>query len=103
MDKVWLLILSLCWPLAQADVPEERTVWLRQLLYQDCGSCHGLRLTGGLAPPLTVQALAERAEQDLAATIRHGRPGTPMPPWQGVLSEADIQWLARTLKTGEHP
>ena len=28
------------------------------MVRQDCGSCHGLRLTGGLGPPLTRDVMA---------------------------------------------
>ena len=37
-------------------------------------------LTGGLGPALTREALADKPLESLAATIFHGRPGTPMPP-----------------------
>ena len=36
----------------------ERQAKLDHLLLQDCGSCHGLRMTGGLGPALTRDALA---------------------------------------------
>ena len=31
------------------------------MVRQDCGSCHGLRLTGGPGPALTREALADKA------------------------------------------
>ncbi|HYG42204.1 MAG TPA: cytochrome c, partial [Bordetella sp.] len=43
---------------AQAEPDMLRQGQLEHLLRQDCGSCHGLRMTGGLGPPLTRQALA---------------------------------------------
>ena len=33
---------------------------LLRMVRRDCGSCHGMRLTGGLGPALTPQALVER-------------------------------------------
>ena len=36
----------------------------------------------------------------LAATIYHGRPGTPMPGWKSLVSEADARWIARRLQAG---
>lgn len=67
---------------------------------QDCGSCHGMRLTGGLGPALTRDALAGKPLEALAATIYHGRPGTTMPPWKALLSMDDAQWIAAQLLAG---
>jgi len=87
---------------AQTGLDVLRPQQLEHLLRQDCGSCHGLRLTGGLGPPLTPQALAGKPRELLVATITHGRPGTPMPNWDAVLSAQDIAWLADRLLQG-HP
>jgi len=77
-----------------ADAPSrERQAELRNLLLQDCGSCHGMRLTGGLGPALTPQALQGKPRELLIATVSEGRPGTPMPPWKPLLSASDIAWL----------
>lgn len=73
---------------------------LVHIVRQDCGSCHGMRLTGGLGPPLTAHALSERPLLAVVSTILHGRPGTPMPGWHTLLSEEDAQWIARQLQAG---
>jgi cytochrome c55X len=73
---------------------------LIHLVRQDCGSCHGMKLTGGLGLPLTAEALRDKPLEGLEATIHGGRPGTAMPPWQTILSEAEIQWIVRQLVTG---
>lgn len=78
-----------------------RQAELRYLLEQDCGSCHGLTLKGGLGPALTPDKLAGKPVEFLQWTILHGRPGTAMPPWRGMLSEADSRWLAEQLLSGE--
>ncbi|MFD1807232.1 hypothetical protein ACFSHQ_01450 [Gemmobacter lanyuensis] len=36
---------------ALAEVAPDRAAALRHMVTQDCGSCHGLRLTGALAAP----------------------------------------------------
>jgi cytochrome c55X len=59
-----------------------------------------MRLTGGLGPALTREALADKPVDSLAATIFHGRPGTPMPPWRRMLSEPEAQWIAERLVAG---
>ena len=70
------------------------------MVRQDCGSCHGMLLTGGLGPPLTRAAMADIPVDSLAATIFHGRPGTPMPPWSAMLNEAEARWIAQRLQQG---
>ena len=86
-------------PLASPPVPARQQQLVR-MVRQDCGSCHGMRLTGGLGPALTREALAERPLESVAATILHGRPGTPMPPWRAMLSEGESQWIAERLLAG---
>ena len=73
---------------------------LVRLVRQDCGSCHGLTLRGGLGKPLLPENLAGRDAKTLAQIILDGIPGTPMPPWRGILSERDALWIARRLKEG---
>lgn len=68
------------------------------LLKQDCGSCHGMRLTGGLGPALTADALRAKPADALVATIVSGRPGTAMPPWQRFVSEAEARWLVARMQ-----
>lgn len=77
-----------------------RRAALVELVRQDCGSCHGLRLTGGLGPPLTAEALRERPPESIAATIVHGRRGTAMPPWKRFMNEDEARWLATILLEG---
>ena len=74
---------------------------LLRLLHQDCGSCHGLRLTGGLGPALTPDALKDKPDESLVATIVAGRRGTPMPPWQPFVTEDEARWLVRQLKESD--
>ena len=85
---------------AGADPPPARQRELLVLLKQDCGSCHGMRLTGGLGPALTPEALRTKPAESLAATIYHGRTGTAMPPWRRFVSEAEAQWLVARMMSG---
>jgi cytochrome c55X len=80
--------------------PAARQHELLRLLHQDCGSCHGLRLTGGLGPALTQQALQDKPDASLVATIVAGRSGTPMPPWKPFMTEEEARWLVARLKDG---
>jgi cytochrome c55X len=74
---------------------------LRHLVVQDCGSCHGLRLTGGLGSPLTREALAHLPPEALTEIILQGIPGTPMPPWTGLLSRTEAAVIADMLSKGD--
>lgn len=86
---------------AQPAAPDAaRQAELVRIVRQDCGSCHGMKLTGGLGPALTAEALADKPVEAMAATISHGRPGTPMPPWRALLTEADARWIAAQLARG---
>jgi len=85
---------------AQAAVTVERAAELEHLLRHDCGSCHGMTLKGGLGPALQPEALQGKTAEFLKITIQHGRPGTPMPPWRGILTEEDIDWLVGRLLEG---
>jgi cytochrome c55X len=73
---------------------------LASLVRNDCGACHGMRLTGGLGPALTPDTLKDKPADGLVATILAGRPGTAMPPWRPFLSEVDAEWLAARLIDG---
>lgn len=85
-------------PDATPDASRSRE--LVRMVRQDCGSCHGMRLTGGLGPALTREALADFPLDSLTAVIFHGRPGTPMPPWKAMLSEPEARWIAVRLQQG---
>ena len=82
------------------EITAPQTRQLVKLVRQDCGSCHGLTLKGGLGSPLLPATLADKPVESLVATILHGRPGTAMPPWQGLLTEQEAQWIVEHLQAG---
>jgi cytochrome c55X len=93
-------------PAAMPDAASEATPGagrqreLVRMVRQDCGSCHGLRLTGGLGPALDAPRMAAFPLDALLATIRNGRPGTPMPGWSRLIPPADSLWIAQQLQRG---
>lgn len=87
---------------ATAEVSTTRAAELEHMVIQDCGSCHGLTLKGGLGRPLTKAALAEADREVLSLIILDGVPGTAMPPWRPLLTETEALWIADYLK-GETP
>ncbi len=88
------------YPAAAGELPASRQAELTNLLRQDCGSCHGMTMKGGLGRPITPDRLAGYDSTSIAAIILDGVPGTPMPPWRGLVSESDAQWMAEALLTG---
>jgi cytochrome c55X len=73
---------------------------LEHMVQQDCGSCHGLTMRGGLGRPLTREALEGLDPKSIAAIILDGVPGTAMPPWRPVLREDEALWIADYLMKG---
>ncbi|MES9883055.1 MAG: cytochrome c [Sedimenticola sp.] len=98
-----ILLTSAAFAAAQVELKPQRKAEIIHLLKHDCGSCHGMRLEGGLGPALKPERLKNWSVEMLAITIRYGRPGTPMPPWGPFLTEAEAVWLAQQLKQGIQP
>ena len=85
---------------SDSNISTSRQQDLRNLLIQDCGSCHGLKMKGGLGPPLQPADLASMSIEAISTIILYGRPSTPMPAWNPLLSPADAKWLATQLLQG---
>lgn len=82
------------------EISKQRITELNNLLIQDCGSCHGMTMKGGLGPALTPEVLKNKPRELIEATITYGRPGTPMPPWNKILTKQEINWMVNTLYKG---
>nr|WP_211295339.1 cytochrome c [Meinhardsimonia xiamenensis] len=92
-----LTLLMLTGATAQAE--EARDV--ERLVRQDCGSCHGLTLKGGLGPAITPEAVAKYDDETLAEIILDGVPDTPMPPWRALLGPGELEAIIAYLRKGE--
>ena len=105
MLKLFTMLITLavsCPASVLAGAPgAERQAQLLYLLKHDCGSCHGMTRKGGLGPALLPENLQKRSRELLVLTVLDGRPGTPMPPWRGQLSEEEASWLVDVLLRGE--
>ena len=86
--------------LAMADISTERQTELMYLLKQDCGSCHGMTLKGGLGPSLLPESLNGKPKELLVTTILEGRTGTAMPPWKAMLTQDEAEWITVQLLQG---
>lgn len=87
-------------PADDAGVGAARRIELVTLVRQDCGSCHGLTLQGGLGPALLPETLEGKPPDHLKFVILQGRPGTAMPPWRRFLSDSDADWIVLKLRKG---
>ena len=85
---------------AAADISEQRGEEIIYTVRQDCGSCHGLTLAGGLGPDLKAKRLQALPDTYLTKVIKEGIPNTPMPPWQAFFNDEEIQWIVMHLKRG---
>ncbi len=95
-----LILLAVLGPAPAAAQDARR---LEHVLIQDCGSCHGLTMKGGLGKPLTRESLAHIEPESIASIILDGVSGTAMPPWRPLLTENDALWMANYLKTRQVP
>lgn len=98
----FIFCMSILSPAAMAEITGTRQAELKNLLEQDCGSCHGMTLKGGLGPALTVNAMKNKPRSVMQATILEGRPGTPMPPWKNILTVEEVVWLLEVLYKGDY-
>lgn len=98
--------LLLCAPMVsfadstEIDISNERQIELVRLVRNDCGSCHGITLKGGLGSPLTTDSLSGKPDEQLRETILRGRTGTAMPGWADFMNDQEAQWIVNNLKTG---
>jgi cytochrome c55X len=94
-------LIALAASAALAGAPSEsRQSELIYRLRQDCGSCHGYTLKGGLGPSLLPAALKGKDNDVLVDVILHGVPGRPMPPWNFEVTRDEAFWLVRQMKRG---
>ena len=84
---------------AEALSPQ-RAAQLTYMVRQDCGSCHGMTLAGGLGPALLPAALRGKPVAYIKHVILQGNKDTAMPGWSPLLSETDAEWIAERLLSG---
>lgn len=92
-------------PLSMADpagqsVSDLRRQELVSLVRNDCGSCHGITMKGGLGSPLLPESLSGKPNISLRETILKGRPGTAMPGWSNFMNESEAELIVVMLKEG---
>ena len=104
--RLIIALSSVCISVASyaADTKEtltdSRKAELAHMVKQDCGSCHGMTLKGGLGPALLPDDLKGKPTLFLENTVLHGRPGTAMPPWKSLLTPTEVRWIISQLQKG---
>ncbi|PKH85355.1 c-type cytochrome [Colwellia sp. Bg11-28] len=86
---------------SEKELSQARKDQLTHIVKQDCGSCHGMTLKGGLGPALLPENLEGKSVPFLQHTILYGRTGTAMPPWKPLLTEQEALWISQQLKAGK--
>jgi len=106
LDEAWDLTYWLFWQSGATRVqlsedPVAGNAVLGAALYADnCATCHGIKGEGVSAPALwNPSFLAHNKDEFIRYAIRHGREGTPMQAWQGVISDADIDNIIAFLRS----
>jgi cytochrome c55X len=99
--QLFALVMMIQLTPVSAALDTARQAELLYLLKHDCGSCHGMTRKGGLGPPLLPDNLRDRPPMLMENTVLDGRPGTPMPPWRGLLTEPEVRWLVEAMRRGE--
>jgi cytochrome c55X len=79
---------------------QQRKTQLIHMVKQDCGSCHGMTLKGGLGPALLPEDVKNKPLLFLQNTILYGRVGTAMPPWKTILTKQEVLWISQGLQQG---
>jgi glucose/arabinose dehydrogenase len=82
--------------LAQAAQPPRG---IARTFNEICANCHGTSGAGGSAPSLLDDEwTAGGSDEAMAASIKQGRPGTPMPPFGATMSDQDVRAMVIYLR-----
>lgn len=95
-----ILVINSSFSVKAEELTSEREAQLVHMVKQDCGSCHGMTLKGGLGPTLLPEAMNKLPQEVIKSTILHGRPGTAMPEWKSILTEQEAMWISQQLQQG---
>ncbi len=90
-----LLLAAIALP-ATAQPTPERQKYLRDLVQWECTRCHGYQRIGQNGPPLTPDIMELKDPDYLMNVILNGR-FAQMPPWKGMLSVDDVEFIVKTI------
>lgn len=106
LDETWDLTYWLFWQSGAQRVklsedPVAGDVKRGEQVYQQqCASCHGKNGEGVTGPALSNQsALAHNKDEFIRYAIEKGRQDTPMPAFEGVLSQDDIDNVTAFIRS----
>jgi len=106
VPRSWCLLVAAL--LAAATVAAADPTAEQRLYAERCSTCHGDdgKGDGPMAPALAPKPRnfrdaafwSERTAAQVRTAIEKGKPGTMMPPFAGVLTDAEIDGLARFVR-----
>lgn len=73
---------------------------LPDLVYTDCGSCQDLAPNGGLGPDSPDEASVRYQPDAPSYAIPDSTPNNTSPPWQPLLTKAEVNWMVNYLLSG---
>ena len=82
---------------ASDSISDYRQQELMNILIQDCGSCHGLTMKGGLGQALLLETLKGKSAEYISRVILYGKADSAMPAWRSLLSPVEARWIADRL------
>src|SRR5688572_16198651 len=87
----FLFVALLSLPLAMSG-QRVRTGQIARTYAENCASCHGANLQGGLAPSMLDDVWTHGGDDEsLARSIREGMPEKGMPGWKQKLSDNEVR------------
>nr|WP_316156119.1 cytochrome D1 domain-containing protein [Cupriavidus sp. BIC8F] len=90
----WLVALAFACAAQAAMAADPAAVYS-----QHCAACHGADRLGAMGPALLPESLERLRASELDQVLHAGRAATQMPAFAGTPAEADLQALARWLRT----
>ncbi|HLC01426.1 MAG TPA: c-type cytochrome [Anaerolineales bacterium] len=85
-------------PAAAGDEPFVQGMPVSAFFLDTCSGCHGPTRQGATGPALLPQRLSQ-PDAYYHDVIKNGKPGTVMPPWGGMLSDAEIDTLINFIRS----
>lgn len=95
---MWMVTIMVVNPMAKAQnsISDAEV----QSLYQThCAACHMVNRTGGMGPALLPESLTRVRASEIVSVIADGRKATQMSGFSNVLSSAQIEAIAKWIRT----
>lgn len=92
------ILISACSSQPASNEPMVQGKEVSAYFLDSCSGCHGADRRGATGPALLPQRLSQNDEYYFGV-IKNGKPGTVMPPWGNMLSDAEITSLVGFIRS----